>query len=158
METLPKPEQIIAQLAAQGVTLPQGRVHVDGYGDSPDVSRALLAMIRSGQKRAGTSLLWGHEHEQVAWAEPGDIEVIVDHRNRPSVIARILSVEVKAFCEVDADYAAIEGEGDGSLAYWREAHWDYFSRECARIGRSPDERMPVVCSIFEVLNVLPEAD
>ncbi|MCX9157416.1 ASCH domain-containing protein [Niveibacterium sp. 24ML] len=158
MDPLPTPEQIIAQLAAQGVRLPPGRVHVDGYGDSPALSQALLALIRDGQKRAGTGLLWGHEHEQLGWAEPGDIEVIVDHLNRPSVIARTLSVEIKAFCDVDAAYAATEGEGDGSLAYWREVHWDYFSRECARIGRTPSERMPVVCSIFEVLDVLPQAD
>ena len=48
----------------------------------------------------------------------------------------------------------IEGEGDGSLAYWRDAHWAFFSRECARIGRAPSEAMPVVCSVFEVLAIV----
>jgi uncharacterized protein YhfF len=66
-------------------------------------------------------------------------------------------VEVVPFCEVTADYAAIEGEGDGSLEYWRRAHWSFFSRECIRIAREPNERMPVVCSVLEVLNVLPSA-
>lgn len=53
-------------------------------------------------------------------------------------------------------YAAREGEGDGSLAYWRESHWAFFSRECARIGREPAPDMPVVCAEFELLAVVDE--
>ena len=57
--------------------------------------------------------------------------------------------------EVSAEYAAIEGEGDGSLAYWRDGHWRFFSRECKRIGKEPAQTMPVICNVFEVLHVLP---
>ena len=39
------------------------------------------------------------------------------------------------FSEVDADFAATEGEGDGSLAYWQRAHKAFFGRECQRLGR-----------------------
>ena len=63
-------------------------------------------------------------------------------------------MEVVPFNEVSAEFAAREGEGDGSLEYWRKAHWAYFSRECGRMGREPIETMPVVCSSFEVLNVV----
>ena len=49
---------------------------------------------------------------------------------------------------------AIEGEGDGSLAYWCEGHWAFFTRECQRIGRVPVETMPMVCTVFELLAVL----
>lgn len=49
---------------------------------------------------------------------------------------------------------AIEGEGDGSLAYRREVHWVFFTRECQRIGRVPVETMPMVCTVFELLAVL----
>jgi hypothetical protein len=37
------------------------------------------------------------------------------------------------FEEVSEEFAAIEGEGDGSLRYWREVHWTYFGRVCKRI-------------------------
>lgn len=84
----------------------------------------------------------------------GDIEVVIDHRQQPVLITRIVSVEQMPYSEVSAEYAAIEGEGDGSLAYWREGHWAFFSRECERIGREPSESMPVVCSVFELLRVL----
>jgi len=54
-----------------------------------------------------------------------------------------------------AEYAAVEGEGDGSLAFWRDGHWRFFTRECRRIGREPSADMPVVCARFELLAVLP---
>jgi hypothetical protein len=47
--------------------------------------------------------------------------------------------------------SAIEGEGDGSLEFWREGHWRFFSRACARIRREPTLDMPVVCTVFELL-------
>jgi uncharacterized protein YhfF len=60
-------------------------------------------------------------------------------------------VDVVPFADVDAEFAAIEGEGDGSLEYWRRAHEAFFGRECKRIGRAPEPRMPVVCERFEVV-------
>jgi uncharacterized protein YhfF len=61
------------------------------------------------------------------------------------------------FSGVSAAFAAREGEGDGSLEYWRTAHWAFFSRECRRIGREPIESMPVVCCSFEVLTEVPSS-
>jgi uncharacterized protein YhfF len=55
------------------------------------------------------------------------------------------------FDEVGEGFAAVEAEGDGSLRYWREGHWAYFSNECERIGKTPDLRMPVLCERFEVI-------
>ena len=52
--------------------------------------------------------------------------------------------------EVGAEFAAKEGEGDGSLFFWRDAHRQYFTRECDRIGRRFTEDMPVACERFEV--------
>jgi uncharacterized protein YhfF len=148
-------EEALQTLELLGVALPPGNVRVDSYGDSEELSDTLLALIRSGHKRAGTGLLWLHEHENDPPAAEGDIEIVVDHRGRPVVVTRIVSVKVMPYGDVTAEYAAIEGEGDGSLGYWREAHWAYFSRECKRIGRQPSEAMPVVCTVFEVLSVLP---
>ncbi len=87
----------------------------------------------------------------------GDIEVVLDHRNQPALVTQLERVYVVPYNQVTAKYAAIEGEGDGSLEYWRQAHWAFFSRECSRIGRAPSETMPVVCSVFKLLNVLSHA-
>ena len=155
MQPLPSVESLILELAARDIAPPHGPVRVDGYGDSADLSNELLGLIKSGRKRAGTGLLWAYEHDREPIAKTGDIEIVVDHLNQPALITRIVSSEIVAFNQVSAEYAAIEGEGDGSLDYWRKGHWNFFSRECRRIGREPTETMPVICNVFEVLHVLP---
>ena len=152
----PSIADLIAALHSRGIALPAGHVRVDHYGDSPELSRSLLALIRSGQKRAGTGLLWSHEHEGEPLPQVGDIEIVLTHDHQLSIITRVTQVEVLPYREVSAEYAAIEGEGDGSLDFWRKAHWAYFSRACASIGKLPTEEMLVVCGVFEVLHVLPE--
>ena len=124
---------------------------MDGYGDSEELSSELLALIRSGRKRAGTGLLWAYQHDGQHIARTGDIEIVVDHLNVPVMVTRVVSSERIAFNQVTAEYAALEGEGDGSLAYWRNAHWNFFGRECQRIGREPTETMPVICTVFQVV-------
>ena len=148
---------LLAKLAAVGITVPHGPVRADGYGDSPELSEELIELIRSGPKRAGTGLLWALEHDGDDMPHVGDVEIVVDHSFEPVLVTRLTRVEVLPFNQVSAEYAAIEGEGDGSLAYWREGHWRFFSRECARIGRNPSQEMPVVCSVFELLASVPRS-
>jgi len=154
MNQPPPVADLVAKLRSQGVELPPGPIRVDGFGDSPELSTALLSLIRKGGKKAGTSLLWAIKAEGDSVPEVGQIEIVVDHQNEPVLITRITAVEVIPYKDIRAEYAAQEGEGDGSLEYWRTAHWAFFSRECKRIGREPSETMPVVCSIFEVLEIL----
>lgn len=142
-------------LDAKGVVLPPGPVRLDAYGDSPELSRELIALILEGRKRAGTSLVWSHEHEGEPLPEVGDVDVVLDHDGNPVVITRVTHVDVRPYDQVDEAYAAIEGEGDGSLAYWRAAHDDFFGRECARLGRLLDGSTPVVCAVFEVVATVP---
>ena len=125
-------ESVLHTLDSLGVSVPAGRVVLGRYGDSASLSIELLELIRSGRKRAGTSLLWAYAFEGEPLPCVGDVEIVLDHRDRP----------------------AVEGEGDGSLAHWHRAHWSYFARECHRIAREPREGMPVVCCIFEALQVL----
>lgn len=155
MEPLPSVASVLAKLAALNVAIPPGPVRLDGYGDSPALSEELLALIREGRKRAGTGLLWAYEADNQSIVRVGDIEIVLDFHYEPAIVTRITQVSVVPYGEVTAEYAATEGEGDGSLEYWRKAHWAFFSRECRRIGREPAETMPVVCSVFEVLHVLP---
>ena len=146
---------LVAKLAAAGIQVPKGPVRADGYGDSPELSMALIELIRTGPKRAGTGLLWAMEKDGDTMPRVGDLEIVVDHDFEPVLLTRITRVEVLAFNEVGAEYAAMEGEGDGSLECWRQGHWRFFSRECARLGLQPRPDMPVVCSVFELLASVP---
>jgi len=156
MEPLPKVEDLVPKLRSHGIELPPGVTRVGAFGDSPALSDELLALVRSGRKRGGASLLWAHEADSEPVPAIGEVEIVVNHLNAPCLVTRITAVEVVAFNQVSAGFAAREGEGDGSLEHWRKAHWAFFSRECRRIGRVPGETMPVVCSSFEVLDIVRE--
>jgi uncharacterized protein YhfF len=149
----------IALLDAKGIKLPPGKVCVDSFGDSAEMSQQLLALIVAGRKRGGACLLWTYEFENEALPEVGDISIVVDHLEQPRIITRRVKIEIMPFREVTAEFAAREGEGEGAeagtLAYWRREHWQYFTRECARIGREIDETMPVVCESFDVIEIVP---
>jgi uncharacterized protein YhfF len=60
------------------------------------------------------------------------------------------SVEVVPFDEVDEKHAYLEGEGDRSLAHWRDVHERFFT-EHAEHDQGFSEDMPVVCERFRVV-------
>ena len=71
----------------------------------------------------------------------------LDGRGDPICVFRTTGVEVRAFGLVDEAFARVEGEGDGSLRHWREAHIRFFASE----GRPVDDDTPVVLETFELL-------
>jgi uncharacterized protein YhfF len=121
------------------------------FHDEPRVSDALAELVRSGKKLATASLLWTHEAEHRPPPQQGDLSVVTRWSGEPVCVIETTHVDVRAFEDVSGEFAAAEGEGDGSLAYWRDAHWPYFTRECQRIGLAPDVRMPVICERFAVV-------
>jgi uncharacterized protein YhfF len=64
-------------------------------------------------------------------------------------VIETVSLTQRRFDEVDADWARLEGEGDGSLADWRDAHRTYFTRNG---GFAPD--MLLWCEMFRVVKTL----
>jgi uncharacterized protein YhfF len=55
------------------------------------------------------------------------------------------------FHAVDAAFAADEGEGDGSLAYWRREHERYFTLMLAKEGLEFSENLRVMCERFRLV-------
>ena len=122
----------------------------DNQADADQLARLVVA----GRKRATAGALWSYEAEGEPLPEPGDFSVITDWAGAPRCVIRTVSVEVVAFDAVSEEFASAEGEGDGSLAFWRETHWAAFAREFAGTGRSPQGDMPVVCERFAVVFVV----
>lgn len=122
-----------------------------GFGGEPRLADELARLVLAGSKRATTSLAI----EFTALNEPlprvGDVSIIVQGDGVPVAVIERTHVTTVPFDEVDADYAAVEGEGDRSLAYWREAHADYFRGVCTRLGGTFDDRTPVLCQVFRVI-------
>jgi uncharacterized protein YhfF len=60
-------------------------------------------------------------------------------------------VTVKPFRDVDAAFAADEGEGDQSLTYWRAAHARFFRDQLACEDIEFSEDMLVVLERFRLV-------
>ena len=115
------------------------------FGDSAELADELLELVLIGKKTA------------TAWAAAeGDKGVVVgkrwivkDGQGRSGAILETVELKRRRFGEVDAAFAHDEGEGDRSLAWWREAHMRYFTR---RGEFSPD--MELYCERFRLIEVV----
>ena len=123
----------------------------EGWGDSPEIADELGALIVDGTKTATCSALWEWEAEEESPPETGAITIVLDGGGEPIGIVETTEVTIRKYNEVDADFARAEGEGDLSLAYWREAHREYFTRALPKIGREFSEEMPLVCERFRLI-------
>ena len=121
------------------------------FGDGEAMANELGALVLSGIKCATAGSLWSYEKEAMPLPLVGNLSIVTDWSGRPLCIIETQTVEVVAFNEVTADFAAAEGEGDGSLSYWQREHREFFTRDCARMGIEFHESMPVVCERFGVV-------
>jgi uncharacterized protein YhfF len=157
MRVVPSLEDVVASLAHSGVELPASKLSLGCYGDSQEQSDYLVGLICAGTKRATSSLLWAYAFDGEELPQAGDIELVLDYQGAPRAVVGLTWVYVLPFDAIPAKFAATEGEGDGSLDAWRREHWDFFTRECQRIGRAADQSMPVVCCEFALRKVVEES-
>ena len=99
-----------------------------GFADdgNPELMTKLGLLVRDGPKRATA----GREddfNDEEPIPSPGDHHVILNGEGDPICIIRTTSFEIRRFGEVDAQFAWDEGEGDRTLAWWRDAHLRYFA-------------------------------
>jgi uncharacterized protein YhfF len=121
------------------------------FGDGEALADELAALVLQGTKRATTGSVWSFEAEGRCIPEPGDLSIVTTWAGKPLCVIQTRSVEIVPFNAVTASFAAAEGEGDGSLAFWMQGHRRYFERECARAGREFTEDMLVACEHFDVV-------
>jgi uncharacterized protein YhfF len=121
------------------------------FGDTDALADELLELVLAGAKQATTPSVWELEARGEPMPRPGDLHVITNSAGVAQCVLQTVEVTVKPFNRVGADYACIEGEGDGSLAYWRRMHWAYYERVLAGTGYAPQPDMPVVCERFKVV-------
>ncbi len=121
------------------------------FGDSPEMADELGKLVLDGVKTGTASLAWEYNVDGEPLPRAGEHSVVLDGAGEPMCIIETTRVYIEPYNLVDEEQAYAEGEGDRSLAYWRDAHWNYFSRRCEVIGREPSEHMPVVCERFRVV-------
>ena len=121
------------------------------FGDSERLAAELAESVAAGLKTETASLVWEYESEGEEIPRVGGLSVVTSFSGEPLFVVETTEAAIKPFRAVDAPFAFDEGEGDRTLAFWRRAHWNYFSRRCAHLGREPSESMPVVCHRFRVV-------
>jgi uncharacterized protein YhfF len=115
------------------------------FGDTPHMATELAQLVRDGRKRATAGLRPSADGEETA--RPGDLSVILDGDKRPICVIRTTAVDVRRFGDVDAEFAAAEGEGDGTLDHWRTEHRRFFATQ----GVTVDDDTEIVLERFELL-------
>jgi len=114
-------------------------------GDSPALADELAILVASGIKTAscGSFACWQAEDPA---PKLGSYNIILNGRDEPVCVIRIISLRLTRFCDVTEAFARKEGEGDLSLEYWRKEHQRFFS--AAGIF---SEEMELVAEEFEVV-------
>ena len=113
------------------------------FGSGPELEERLAALVIAGRKRA---TVWGGADENPT--APG-MRWVVTAGGRPVAVIETETVGRRRFCDIDAVFAATEGEGDGSLAFWQRAHEDHFRRAGTF---APD--MWLWCETFRLVHVI----
>lgn len=94
------------------------------FGDSVALADRLAALVVAGVKTATCSAaVHGPE------TELGQRQICLNGAGDPVCEIETTGLQTLPFEAVSADMAALEGEGDLSYRFWREAHIDYYQRE-----------------------------
>ena len=113
------------------------------------VEADLLAdLVLRGEKTATASAYDLYALEDEPLPQEGTFDVILDSRNQAVCIVEITKVSVQPFHQVSADHAYKEGEGDKSLAYWRQVHEDFFTDWMSEAGLTFTPESKVVLEEF----------
>jgi uncharacterized protein YhfF len=113
------------------------------FGDGPRLADELLELVLAGVKTATCST-----EDEPNTSTPGERWVVLDGPGHPRCVIQTTEVIYRRFGEVDAAFAHDEGEGDRSLAYWREAHRQYFGR----LGKFSEDMM-LMCERFRLIEI-----
>lgn len=122
------------------------------FCDNQKDADACAALVHKGIKQATATSLWWYEKNNEPLPKVGDLSVVTDWEGNAQAVIETTKVEKVSFDNITAEFAKIEGEGDGSLAYWKKVHEAYYRREMEPFGDTFDKKMIVVCEYFKTIH------
>lgn len=81
----------------------------------------LIELVLSGKKTATTS-----NYDENELPVIGKESIIHYDNEKDACIVKTIDYKIMKFKDMTEDLAALEGEGDLSLEYWRKVHYDFF--------------------------------
>ena len=142
-------EQFWAETRAAHPELPEELPEAWPFGATPEHADGLLRLVLDGVKTGTASSLWDYEDDGDPVPTVGELSIILDGAGAPRAVLETTEVVTVPFDEVTAEHARSEGEGDRTLADWRDIHRRFWTEHSAR-GFAPD--MPVVCERFRLVH------
>ncbi|MCF0111223.1 MAG: 5-formyltetrahydrofolate cyclo-ligase [Erysipelotrichaceae bacterium] len=112
---------------------------------------ALAELVWKGVKTAFAQPYPLYEVKRKPLPQAGNYSVILDENEEALCIVQTIKVSVLPFEQVSTEHARNEGEGDGSIAYWKMVHEQLFQKEMKDYGLTFSEKTDVVCEEFEVV-------
>lgn len=127
--------------------------HCSTFGDPrfADYGDHVTELAMDETKRATAHLAIDFEVNNVERRNEGDYWVILWEDMKPACVLKMIKVEERPFKNVDAAFAAREGEGDGSLEYWSRIHEDYFKLQLGVWKREWSDELTVVLESFDLV-------
>lgn len=124
------------------------------FCDNEHDANECAELVVKGIKQATAGSLWSYQQNNDALPKAGEFYIVTDWNKQAKAIVEITKVEQVAYKNITAEFAAIEGEGDKTLKYWKRVHWAFFTREMKPKGATPTEDMIIVCEYFKTLHTL----
>lgn len=106
-------------------------------------------LVQEGRKRATASALVAYQENGEALPSSVKLTIVTNWAGEAKALIRTRSVTVRWFGDVPAEFAALEGEGDGTLAWWRNTHRAFWARDLSE--HIIDDDLLVVCEEFELV-------
>ncbi|WP_345791013.1 ASCH domain-containing protein [Gymnodinialimonas phycosphaerae] len=121
------------------------------FGDSAQLSAALLALVRAGKKRA-TCLSMAEVAGGEVVPQIGRCDIATTFDGWPALVNRTMELRLVRFCDMTEEMALAEGE-DEDLAGWKAGHERYYRR----LGIF-EPQMELIWERFEVVEDLGAVD
>ncbi len=109
-------------------------------------------LVVKGEKTATCSLHYWYSHKGETMPKVGDLFIVTNWHGEPKCIIQTAEVSLCPYDQVSDEFAAAEGEGDKTLAWWRKAHWEFFSKECEELEVSLSQDILLVLERFKVVH------
>ena len=122
-----------------------------GRGDGGEVGDRLARLVLDGTKTATASAYIAYENENEPIPKVGDYSVVLFDSGEAACVIMTNKVSLVPFDEVSERHAYLEGEGDRSLAYWREVHEEFFIPDYLAAGKPFDKHGLCVLEEFEIV-------
>jgi uncharacterized protein YhfF len=132
-------------------------VEAFSFGFTPEDGREIAPLVLAGTKTATGSVYWSYAFDGKRLPEAGDLCIVTAGSDDPVCVIETTEVRIIPYDEVTEDYAWHGGEGDRSMATWRDIYGRYIASECARMGREPSPAAPLVMERFRVVYRAPLA-